>query len=221
MSYSVVEVFRTLQGEGFHAGRASVFVRFAACNLWSGNDEHRERDATKHGAECPRWCDTDFRKGRRYEAEELAEHVHDLAGDDVRHIVITGGEPLLQLDAAIVHALRREMPFVTLAIETNATVAPKNGVAVDWVCVSPKTPFDRLAFHRADELKVVVPDYVPTAYDAFEATHRFVSPRARVLPGGVGRSVLDIDNIRRAARFCMDNPRWRLSLQTHKQVGIP
>lgn len=222
MSYYVIEVFRTLQGEGFHVGRASVFVRFAGCNLWTGHDEHRERDAAKNDVECPRWCDTDFRKGRAVQAADLADQVRALASNDVRHIVLTGGEPLLQLDAHLVHALRRALPFATLAIETNGTMRPKHGVTLDWVCVSPKSPtMDGLEITRADELKVVVPDYDPRAFDAFEADHRFVSPRARALPGSVGRSIVDADNTMRAATFCIDNPRWRLSLQTHKQVGIP
>lgn len=222
--YHVVEVFKTLQGEGFHAGRCAVFVRFAGCNLWSGYDEHRVRDAARHDARCPIWCDTDFRKGTVMTDHELSLAIRDAAGPTGAALVVfTGGEPLLQFDSEAENAARSAIPFVQVCVETNGTHLPKPGSFIDWICLSPKTAPDRLRLTRVDELKVVFPDYDPLVYEPLVRSrvgplHRFVQPRAST--GAVGLSVLDRDTMERAARFCMENPEWRLSTQTHKVVGL-
>lgn len=222
--YHVVEVFKTLQGEGFHAGTSAVFVRFAGCNLWSGYDEHRQRDAARHGAECPRWCDTDFRKGTVMDEAQLEVRMREVAGLGAGVVVFTGGEPLLQLDTAAVRAARRAVPYATIALETNGTHVLPEGLWIDWVCLSPKVAPEHMVLTEADELKVVVPDYDPLAYERVirgrrGRLHLFVQPRAAT--SGVGVSLLDKDVMARAARFCMENPTWRLSTQTHKVIGLP
>src|SRR5690606_28801117 len=158
-------VWRTLQGEGAWAGRAAVFVRFAGCNLWTGEEGDRARDAARSGADCPRWCDTDFRKAgsTRLSAEALVEEMLRMAegSEPIRFCVLTGGEPLLQTDAALLGALHAAGFFV--AVETNGTVALADafGAAAwpDWIVCSPKLPEDRLRLEAMDELKLVVPDY--------------------------------------------------------------
>lgn len=240
MSYSIKEVFPTLQGEGVHAGRFAVFVRFTGCNLWTGRHADRERDAERHGARCPRWCDTDFADGDRMDLAEVMEAI-DAAADHygaVRTrkrgevsmprgtpglIVFTGGEPLLQLDAALLDAVRDDYPDFTTAVETNGTVLPRDGVRVDWVCVSPKVPAAQLKVRTGGELKVVYPAYDPLDYDevAEGFAHRWVSPEAQVLSDAVGRSSLSATATRSAADFCLRHPHWRLSLQAHKVVGLP
>ncbi len=217
MTYRVVEVFRTLQGEGAHAGRAAVFVRFAACNLWSGEDEHRERDAARHGAECPRWCDTDFRTGHPYDLGGLVMEIARLASGGVELIVLTGGEPLLQVNSLLTLAIKAALPGCIVAVETNGTRLIPLGI--DWVCLSPKVPPDRIVLVDADEVKVVFPDYDPLAYGHIEATHRFVQPRAET--SRVGRSLISADNTERAAAFCAEHPKWRLGMQAHKVWGLP
>lgn len=232
-TYRVVEMFRTVQGEGFYAGTASIFVRFAGCNLWSGHDEDRVRDSKRNGAECPRWCDTDFRRGEPFLAEVLAEHVALLAHGVVEHVVLTGGEPLLHIDADLIRTIRKHHPHARIAIETNGTVRPRDGVVlaceasivptkaelIDWVCCSPKVSADRIVLDRVDELKVVVPDYNPEDYSDIDAEHRFVQPRAST--SSVGRSVIDNENMARAAAFATIHPSWRVSVQTHKLLGVP
>lgn len=232
MSYAIKEVFYTVQGEGYHAGTPALFVRFAGCNLWSGRDEHRDRDADRNGAECPRWCDTDFVDGDKWETAEgpkgLAAYIVACCpGDeaDLPLVVFTGGEPLLQLDRALIAELREWFPKACFAVETNGTVEPKVPIGtrhgLDWVCVSPKLPVDRLALTSGHELKVVVPAYDPRDYEAiadgFE--HRFISAEAETT--SVGQSVIVADNLRRAASFVMENPAWRLTLQSHKIIGVP
>lgn len=230
-SYRIVELFRTIQGEGFHAGRASVFVRFAGCNLWSGNEETRARDADRHGAKCPLWCDTDFRVGTPMTASEVALAVRDQTSGIIEHVVLTGGEPLLHIDVEFITELRRWNPNITIAIETNGTVLPRDGVElarcewalkaphlIDWVCVSPKVPMSQLKLTTAHELKVVVPDYDPLEYGDFDADFYYVQPRAQT--SAVGVSVLDRDSMRRAAAFVMLNPTWKLGIQSHKVVGL-
>ena len=215
MSYRVKELFATLQGEGAHAGRAAVFCRFSGCNLWSGREEHR---AT---AVC-RFCDTDFvgtdgpGGGVFDTAADLASAVRScwqegFGPGGAPYVVCTGGEPLLQLDSELVDRLHDA--GVEVGIETNGTLPVPPGV--DWVCLSPKAGTE-LAVDRADELKVVVPQAEdPTTWDHIEATHRFVQPMADPDPA------VTAANTDRALRFCREHPRWRLSVQTHKYLGIP
>jgi len=212
MSYAVKEIFYTLQGEGAHAGRPAVFCRFAGCNLWSGREIDRA-DAT-----CD-FCDTDFvgtdgpGGGRFASAEELARRVRAAwpghAGEGVPYVVCTGGEPLLQLDAAAVEALHAA--GFEVAVETNGTQPAPPGL--DWICVSPKAGAP-LQLRRGDELKLVYPqsDAPPDAFDDLEFTHRFLQP----MDGPRLR-----DNTAGAAAYCLAHPAWRLSLQTHKLIGLP
>ena len=212
MSYAVKEIFYTLQGEGAQAGRAAVFCRFAGCNLWSG------READRSTAIC-RFCDTDFvgldgKGGGRFEsAEDLAAAIeqkwpHDSCAGK-RFVVCTGGEPLLQIDAPLIEALH-SLHF-EVAVETNGTIAAPAGL--DWVCVSPKAG-TQLAQMGGDELKLVYPQTGadPSDFESLSFKHFFLQP-------------MDGDNLdantKLALRYCLDHPQWRLSLQTHKILGIP
>lgn len=223
MTYRVTEIFYTLQGEGANAGKPAVFVRFAGCNLWSGRDATRARDALRNGVDCPLWCDTDFRRGVPMTSSEIASAVAAHAG--VPLIVLTGGEPLLQVDRELCTVLRATAPQAMLAVETNGTVLPQVPIGtvtgIDWVCVSPKRSAADLKLRAGSELKVVFPDYDPMAYAeiALAFDHLFVSPRAPI--ERVGVSVVSADVMQRAAQWVMDHPRWRLSLQTHKLLSIP
>jgi 7-carboxy-7-deazaguanine synthase (Cx14CxxC type) len=210
MSYSVKELFKTLQGEGAQAGRAAVFCRFAGCNLWTGREEDR---AT---AVCT-FCDTDFvgtdgaGGGKFDSAEALADAIVRTWGDAPGHpfVVFTGGEPLLQLDAPLVAAAHAR--GIEIAIETNGTLEPPAGI--DWICVSPKAnaPW---ALKRGDELKLVYPQegLAPDDVGEVEFRHFWLQPM-----DGPQRAA----NTERAVRYCLAHPRWRLSLQTHKLIGIP
>ncbi|OYX72850.1 MAG: 7-carboxy-7-deazaguanine synthase [Rhizobiales bacterium 32-66-11] len=211
MAYAVKEMFKTLQGEGAQAGRAAVFCRFAGCNLWSGRE--RDRDT----AIC-RFCDTDFigmdgdGGGRFADAEALADALVRVWGKGEtarRYVVFTGGEPLLQLDSDLV-AAAHDRGF-EIAIETNGTLAPPDGI--DWICVSPKAGAD-LVLTRGQELKLVYPQsgIVPDALDGLDFAHFFLQPM-----DGPHR----VENTAAAVAYCLDHPRWRLSVQTHKMVGIP
>jgi len=207
--YTVKEIFYTLQGEGANAGRAAVFCRFAGCNLWTG----RERDRAT--AVC-RFCDTDFvgvgpDGGRFATADDLADAVAARwpAGAGGRPLVVcTGGEPLLQLDEAAVAALRAR--GFEVAVETNGTQAPPPGL--DWICVSPKigAPF---VLDRGDELKLVYPQEGgdPARFAGLSFSHFFLQP----MDGPDAAA-----NTERAIAYCLAHPQWRLSVQTHKVVGI-
>ncbi|MHB1444320.1 MAG: 7-carboxy-7-deazaguanine synthase [Acidimicrobiales bacterium] len=213
MAYRVKEIFYTLQGEGTHAGRPSVFCRFSGCNLWSGRERHRT------SAVCS-FCDTDFvgvdgpGGGRFPDAGALAGAVlaawtgaaHPLARP---YVVCTGGEPLLQLDGAAVDALH-EAGFA-VAVETNGTLAAPPGL--DWVCVSPKAGA-ALTIGRVDELKLVFPQEgaPPSAFEDVGTGRLLLQPM-----DGPDRE----ENTRLAVQYCLDHPQWRLSLQTHKYLGIP
>lgn len=210
MSYAVKELFATLQGEGAQAGRASVFCRFAGCNLWSGREE--DRDA----AAC-RFCDTDFvgldgeGGGRFANAETLADAIEAAwpGGADRRYIVFTGGEPLLQLDAALLDAIHAR--GFEAACETNGTLDAPPGL--DWITVSPKADAP-LRLRRGSELKLVFPQpgLDPAALEALPFQHRWLQPM-----DGPDR----VANTDAAVAYCLAHPAWRLSLQTHKLIGIP
>ncbi|RAU21716.1 7-carboxy-7-deazaguanine synthase [Paramagnetospirillum kuznetsovii] len=204
MPYTVKEVFLTLQGEGAQAGCAAVFLRFAACNLWNGREEDRATAA------C-RFCDTDFVGGEKFpDAETLTERVAGLwpVGQGSRLVVITGGEPALQLDQVLVDALH-DRGF-RVAIETNGTLALPDGI--DWVCVSPKAG-TQLVVTQGDELKLVFPQpgLDPAGFEYLGFSHLLLQPM-----DGPERDA----NTQAAIRHCLTHPRWRLSLQTHKIIGI-
>jgi 7-carboxy-7-deazaguanine synthase len=207
--YTVKEVFFTLQGEGRHAGRAAVFCRFSGCNLWTG------RETDRATAICA-FCDTDFvgigSDGGRFQgADELASLIeshwpYDSGGE--RFVVCTGGEPLLQLDEVLIDALHAR--HFTVAVETNGTQAAPAGL--DWICVSPKagTP---LVLTSGDELKLVYPQQgaEPSRYEALAFAHWYLQPM-----DGAAREM----NTRAAVAYCMRHPQWRLSVQTHKALGL-
>ena len=208
MSYAVKEIFLTLQGEGMQAGRRAVFLRFAGCNLWSGREQDR---AT---ATCA-FCDTDFvgmdgKNGGRYEAAALAGKVAELWREGERPlVVVTGGEPMLQLDEALVAALHAE--GFEVAVETNGTLPAPPGI--DWICVSPKAGAE-VVQRAGDELKLVWPQpgIDPETLLGWDFRHFLIQPM----------DCADADSARRAAiGYVLAHPRWRLSLQTHKLLGLP
>ncbi|KRB52219.1 MAG: 7-carboxy-7-deazaguanine synthase [Pseudomonadota bacterium] len=210
MSYAVKEIFLTLQGEGGQAGRAAVFCRFAGCNLWSGREEDRA------SAVCT-FCDTDFvgmdgeGGGRFATAERLADAVEAAwtGGRDDRLVVCTGGEPLLQLDPAAIDALHAR--GFSIAVETNGTLAAPAGV--DWVCVSPKAQA-AIVQTKGQELKLVFPqvDVDPARFEHLDFERFLLQPM-----DGPAR----VENTQAAIAYCLAHPRWRLSVQTHKYLGIP
>ena len=207
--YTVKEIFYTLQGEGANAGRAAVFCRFSGCNLWTG------READRATAICD-FCDTDFvgvgpDGGKFATAAHLASAVAarwPLESRDRRFVVCTGGEPLLQLDAEAVAALHDE--GFEVAIETNGTQQPPPGI--DWICVSPKAGAS-LELRRGNELKLVFPQagFEPERFESLDFEHFFLQPMD-------GPRVAE--NTKSATEYCLTHPRWRLSLQTHKLLGI-
>lgn len=207
MSYSVKEIFYTLQGEGAQTGRPAVFCRFAGCNLWSGREED-PADAT-----C-RFCDTDFvgaDAGRFHDAQSLADAVAALwpQGAGGRpYVVCTGGEPLLQLDSSLCAALH-DRGF-EIGVETNGTQARPKGI--DWLCVSPKADAP-LVLTEGDELKLVYPQAgsSPERYAGLAFAHFFLQPMDGPEQAG---------NLRAATTYCLENPQWRLGLQMHKVAGL-
>lgn len=215
----VKEIFPTIQGEGHYAGTPALFVRFAGCNLWSGREEHRERDAARNGVSCPRFCDTDFVGGDEMSEEELVDALRkEFKRWNPPLVVFTGGEPLLQLTANFFRLLTRDLLLrPDMMVETNGTVALDNSVALslDWVCVSPKSPPDQLKVTRGDELKVVIPAYDPKKYEHLSFQVMSVQPEAPTT------GLASQDNVDRAVRFCLENPGWKLSLQQHKIMRIP
>nr|WP_282598223.1 7-carboxy-7-deazaguanine synthase [Chromobacterium violaceum] len=208
-TYTVKEIFYTLQGEGRQAGRAAVFCRFAGCNLWSGREEDRAK------AVC-QFCDTDFvgtgpDGGKFDSARALAERIASEWPDDaggVRYVVCTGGEPLLQLDAELIDALHAE--GFEVAVETNGTVAAPPGL--DWICVSPKAGAE-LKQLRGNELKLVYPQttQMPETVADLDFDTFYLQPM-----DGPDLAA----NTRAAIAYCLAHPRWRLSVQTHKVVDI-
>ncbi|HYM02433.1 MAG TPA: 7-carboxy-7-deazaguanine synthase [Stellaceae bacterium] len=211
MSYAVKEIFYTLQGEGANVGRPAVFCRFAGCNLWSGREEDRAVAA------C-RFCDTDFvgtdgeGGGRFPDADALADTILGTwprQGGERPLVVCTGGEPLLQLDQSLVDALHARR--CEIAVETNGTCAPPHGI--DWICVSPKAGAP-LTLRAGDELKLVFPQegLDPRSFEDLAFDHFLLQPMDGPESGR---------NTALALRYCLAHPRWRLSLQTHKLLGIP
>lgn len=216
-TYRVREIFYTLQGEGLLSGTPAVFVRFSGCNLWSGWHGHRTRDAERHDARCPLFCDTDFLAGSRLTVDQIVREVSK--GDRALPLLVfTGGEPFLQLDTELIFSCRCALPATVFAVETNGTVEPRPGVRemLDHVCVSPKTPVSSLRITTGTELKVVYPASDPSEYADLRGGFQisFVSPEAAC-------DGLDVENMRKAAQYCLDHPSWRLSLQTHKILEIP
>jgi 7-carboxy-7-deazaguanine synthase len=210
MTYAVKEIFYTLQGEGAQSGRAAVFCRFAGCNLWSGREEDRA------SAVC-NFCDTDFvgtdgtGGGKFATADELADAVADAwgpSGTAQRYVVLTGGEPLLQVDAPLTAAL--DARGFTIAVETNGTIEAPPGL--DWICVSPKADAG-VVLNTGNELKLVYPQpgVDPARFEALAFEHFFLQPM-----DGPDRA----DNTARAIEYCQQHPQWRLGIQSHKMIGI-
>lgn len=211
MTYSVREIYYTLQGEGAQTGRPSVFLRFAGCNLWSGREQHRA------GAVC-RFCDTEFvgtdgPGGGKFEtAQAVAGAVSEKwpAGQQGRYVVCTGGEPLLQMDAPLIDALHAA--GFEIAVETNGTIEAPAGI--DWLCVSPKANAP-LRQRRGSELKLVYPQIEPEAqperFTGLDFDHFFLQPCD---------DANKVANTAAAVDYCLSHPRWKLSLQSHKLIGI-
>lgn len=210
MTYAVKEIFYTVQGEGANTGRAAVFCRFAGCNLWSGREEDR------NDAVC-KFCDTDFvgtdgsGGGKFRTAAELADAIESAwapTGVNHRFVVLTGGEPLLQVDDELVAQLHARHFFV--AVETNGTIAPPGGI--DWVCVSPKAGAP-LALGGGSEIKLVFPQegITPGDFEQMDFRHFFLQPM-----DGPSR----LENTRAVIDFCQQHPKWRVAVQTHKLIGV-
>ena len=210
MTYSVKEIFYTLQGEGAQSGRAAVFCRFAGCNLWSGREQDRAN------AVC-NFCDTDFvgtdgtGGGKFVNAEALAEAIAqawEAPGQQGRYVVLTGGEPLLQVDEALTTALHAR--GFTIAVETNGTQPAPPGL--DWICVSPKADAEVVLTH-GHELKLVYPQVQadPARFAGLDFQHFFLQPM-----DGPDR----VANTERAIAYCQQHPQWRLGIQSHKMIGI-
>ena len=210
MSYQVKEIFYTLQGEGAHAGRPAVFCRFAGCNLWTGREQDREKAVCK-------FCDTDFvgtdgtLGGKFADANALADRIAEQwpLGDEAhRFVVMTGGEPLLQVDTALIAALHARQ--FKIAVETNGTIAAPPGL--DWICVSPKAGADWVQ-RQGHELKVVWPQtgFELAELEAADFQHRYLQPMDNLLRN---------QNTEHCVKTCLQRPAWRLSLQTHKITGI-
>ena len=208
-SYKIKEIYYTIQGEGFHTGRPAVFCRFSGCNLWSGKEEHREKAICK-------FCDTDFwgtdgKNGGTYELEQLVIKIQDLypiLTPSKPFVVFTGGEPALQLDSLLIELLHHHN--FEIAVETNGTLPLPD--AIDWVCVSPKANTE-IMLRKGKELKLVYPqlENQPNMFKDFDFEHFYLQP-------------LDdsnrLEHTRMCIDYCMNNPQWKLSLQTHKILGI-
>ena len=209
MSYSVKEIYLTIQGEGFHTGKHAVFCRFTGCNLWTGLEKDRKK------AIC-NFCDTDFVgtdgiNGSKYpNAEQLANEIDKVWDKDIneKFVVFTGGEPLLQLDKQLVDLLHKKK--FKVAIETNGTILPPENI--DWICVSPKQGAD-FNLKYGNELKLVYPQkgLEPKNFKHLDFDHFFLQPMD-------GKDLQR--NILQSVSYCIENPLWRLSLQTHKIMGI-
>ena len=210
MKYSVKEIYYTLQGEGYHTGRPAVFIRFSGCNLWTGHEKDRS------GAIC-NWCDTDFVgtngiNGGKFSAEEITNIINSLWKGNVQtepYVICTGGEPLLQVDESLIKAIHKS--GFEIGLETNGTMIPPDGI--DWICVSPKANAD-LVLKNGNELKVVYPQcgMNPRMHEKLKFDHFYIQPM-----DGIDQK----NNIKKSEKFVLDHPKWKLSLQTHKILGIP
>ena len=210
MKYSIKEIYYTLQGEGYHTGRPAVFIRFSGCNLWTGHEKDRG------GATC-NWCDTDFVgtngiNGGKFSVGEIINIINSLWKENLLtnpYVVCTGGEPLLQMDDSLIKAIH-EAGF-EIGLETNGTIIPPDGI--DWVCVSPKANAD-LILTSGNELKVVYPQcgMNPRIHEKLKFDHFYIQPM-----DGIDQK----DNIKKSKKFVLNHPKWKLSLQTHKILGIP
>ena len=210
MKYSVKEIYYTLQGEGYHTGRPAVFIRFSGCNLWTGHEKDRS------GAIC-NWCDTDFvgtngLNGGKFSAEEIKNIINSLWKGNAQtepYVVCTGGEPLLQMDESLIKAIHKA--GFQIGLETNGTLIPPDGI--DWICVSPKANVD-LVLKNGNELKVVYPQcgMNPRIHEKLKFDHFYIQPM-----DGTNQK----NNVKRSEKFVLDHPKWKLSLQTHKILGIP
>ena len=211
MTYSVKEIFYSLQGEGAHAGRPAIFCRFSGCNLWSGREQDRSTAVCK-------FCDTDFvgtdgiGGGQFTTAEALARKIKSYWPGSITvqarpYVICTGGEPLLQLDEALIKALHVE--GIEIAIETNGTIPIPEGI--DWVCVSPKAG-SKCIVDEGDEIKLVYPQFgnYPSDFSDGKFRHFFLQPMDEA----------GVDNTEITVKYCLDNPKWQLSLQTHKILGL-
>ena len=210
MKYSVKEIYYTLQGEGYHTGRPAVFIRFSGCNLWTGHEKDRS------GAICD-WCDTDFVgtngiNGGKFSVKEIINIINSQWKGNVLsepYVVCTGGEPLLQMDEALIKAIHKA--GFEIGLETNGTMIPPDGI--DWICVSPKANAD-LILKNGNELKVVYPQcgMNPRVHEKLKFDHFYIQPM-----DGINQT----ENIKRSEKFVLDHPKWKLSLQSHKILGIP
>ena len=210
MKYSVKEIYYTLLGEGYHSGRPAVFIRFSGCNLWTGHEKDRS------GAICD-WCDTDFVgtngiNGGKFSVKEIINIINSQWKGNVLsdpYVVCTGGEPLLQMDEALIKAIHKA--GFEIGLETNGTMIPPDGI--DWICVSPKANAD-LILKNGNELKVVYPQcgMNPRVHEKLKFDHFYIQPM-----DGINQT----ENIKRSEKFVLDHPKWKLSLQTHKILGIP
>ena len=210
MKYSVKEIYYTLQGEGYHTGRPAVFIRFSGCNLWTGHEKDRS------GAICD-WCDTDFVgtngiNGGKFSVNEIINIINSQWKRNVLsepYVVCTGGEPLLQMDEALIKAIHKA--GFEIGLETNGTMIPPDGI--DWICVSPKANAN-LILKNGNELKVVYPQcgMNPRVHEKLKFDHFYIQPM-----DGINQT----ENIKRSEKFVLDHPKWKLSLQTHKILGIP
>ncbi len=210
MKYSVKEIYYTLQGEGYHTGRPAVFIRFSGCNLWTGHEKDRS------GAICD-WCDTDFVgtngiNGGKFSVKEIINIINSQWKGNILsepYVVCTGGEPLLQMDEALIKAIHKA--GFEIGLETNGTMIPPDGI--DWICVSPKANAD-LILKNGNELKVVYPQcgMNPRVHEKLKFDHFYIQPM-----DGINQT----ENIKRSEKFVLDHPKWKLSLQTHKILGIP
>jgi len=208
--YKIKEIYFTLQGEGFHTGRSSIFIRFSGCNLWSGNEKDRDK------AIC-NWCDTDFvgtdgPNGGKYSVNQIQDTLLKLWPNnnlDKPYVICTGGEPLLQLDNKLIKGIH-DIGF-EIGLETNGSLLPPPGI--DWVCVSPKANTN-LILKKGNELKFVYPQNKinPKKYEKLNFDYFFIQPM-----DGINQK----ENIKKSKKFIMKNPQWGLSLQTHKIIGIP